>query len=199
MQNPELPSGCEITSLTCLLNYLGFDVTKIEMANKHLKVTPNGGVSYYEYFVGSPYDSNSFGCFAPVIVQAAQSYLSSVGKFSSYAVMDLSGSDPTELYWQVTEGNPVVVWATINMKEPIERVYWNLPDGTPEMWYTYEHCMVLSGYELDTGKVEICDPLKGKVQYDMSIFEDRYKKLQSQAVIVKPVGGATPATTEIGG
>lgn len=199
LQNPELPSGCEITSLTCLLNYLGFDVTKIEMANKHLKVTPNGGVSYYEYFVGSPYDSNSFGCFAPVIVQAAQSYLSSVGKFSSYAVMDLSGSDPTELYWQVTEGNPVVVWATINMKEPIERVYWNLPDGTPEMWYIYEHCMVLSGYDLDTGKVEICDPLKGKVQYDMSVFEDRYKKLQSQAVIVKPMGGATPVNAEIDG
>ena len=198
LQNPELPSGCEITSLTCLLNYLGFDVSKTEMV-KHLNITPNGGVSYYEYFVGSPYDPNSFGCFAPVIVKAAQSYLTSVGKESDYVVSDLSGSDPAELYRQVAQGNPVVVWGTMNMWEPIERVYWNLPDGTPEMWYTYEHCMVLSGYDLDTGKVEICDPQKGKVQYDQSIFETRYKQLQSQAVTVVPVGGAVPVTTEPAG
>lgn len=196
LQNPELPSGCEITALTCVLNYLGFDVSKTDMV-KHLNITPNGGVSYYEYFVGSPYDPNSFGCFAPVIVKAAQSYLTSVGKGADYTVSDLSGSDPSELYWQVAEGNPVVVWATMNMREPIERVYWNLPDGTPEMWYTYEHCMVLSGYDMDTKKVEICDPQKGKVQYDMETFETRYKQLQSQAVTVVPEQGAVPVNGDV--
>ena len=59
--------------------------------------------------------------------------------------------------------------------------------------------LVLSGYDLDTGKVEICDPQKGKVQYDQSIFETRYKQLQSQAVTVVPVGGAVPVTTEPAG
>ncbi|WP_251402620.1 C39 family peptidase [Ureibacillus chungkukjangi] len=36
MQNPELPNGCEITSLTAVLNYYGLQVTKTEMADNFL-------------------------------------------------------------------------------------------------------------------------------------------------------------------
>lgn len=36
LQLPELPNGCEITSLTTVLNYYGFDVDKEEMAVRYL-------------------------------------------------------------------------------------------------------------------------------------------------------------------
>ncbi len=36
LQNPELPTGCEITSLTILLRYYGFDAEKTDMAKNYL-------------------------------------------------------------------------------------------------------------------------------------------------------------------
>ncbi|MBQ7784498.1 MAG: C39 family peptidase, partial [Oscillospiraceae bacterium] len=36
MQNPELPTGCEITSLTMLLRHIGYDADKLDMADNYL-------------------------------------------------------------------------------------------------------------------------------------------------------------------
>ena len=35
-QMPELPTGCEITALTMVLNYYGMEADKVEMATKYL-------------------------------------------------------------------------------------------------------------------------------------------------------------------
>ena len=183
LQNPELPTGCEVTSLTTLLQYLGYDVSKTELANNHLPCTSNGGVSFNDYFVGSPYIDNSFGCFAPVIVKTAESYFSASG-VTDRTVMNLTGTEFSDLFPYIAKGNPIVIWATMNLKEPIQRVYWNLPDGTPEYWYTYEHCMVLTGYDLDRNLVYASDPLNGNVSYALDLFQLRYEQLGSQCVII---------------
>lgn len=183
LQNPELPTGCEVTSLTTLLNYLGYDITKTVLANEFLPVSAVGGVSFNDYFVGSPYIDNSFGCFAPVIVKTAQAYFNSISD-TSRTIENLTGAQPSSLYEQVAKGNPVIVWATMNLVAPKERVYWNLPDGTPETWFNYEHCMVLTGFDLDKGLVVCCDPLKGLHTYSMETFELRYGQLLSQAIII---------------
>ena len=39
LQNPELPNGCEITSLCMLLRYLGFDADKCILADRYLPRT----------------------------------------------------------------------------------------------------------------------------------------------------------------
>ena len=39
LQNPELPNGCEITSLCMLLRYLGFDADKCLLADNYLPRT----------------------------------------------------------------------------------------------------------------------------------------------------------------
>ncbi len=36
LQNPELPNGCEITSAAIVLNYLGFDIDKVTLAENYL-------------------------------------------------------------------------------------------------------------------------------------------------------------------
>lgn len=40
MQMPELPTGCEITALTMVLNYYGFDVDKVTLATEYLPTMP---------------------------------------------------------------------------------------------------------------------------------------------------------------
>ena len=37
LQNPELPTGCEITSLTTVLNYYGYNVSKTTMSDDFLE------------------------------------------------------------------------------------------------------------------------------------------------------------------
>ena len=36
LQNPELPNGCEITTLTAVLNYYGAETSKLEMDQNYL-------------------------------------------------------------------------------------------------------------------------------------------------------------------
>ena len=47
LQNPELPSGCEVTSLTVALNYLGYDIDKITMCDTYLDMGAIGETNPY--------------------------------------------------------------------------------------------------------------------------------------------------------
>lgn len=71
-QYPDMPSGCEVTSLTMVLNYMGIDVTNKYLADNYLD---SSTYDMFESFVGSVYNDNSFGCFAPVIVRTANDFL----------------------------------------------------------------------------------------------------------------------------
>ena len=64
LQNPELPVGCEITALTILLNYYGFNAEKTDMAKNYLPTswgnpkTVDGKLykdSFYDYFIGDAF------------------------------------------------------------------------------------------------------------------------------------------------
>lgn len=72
LQNPELPTGCEITALTTVLNYLGYDVDKLTLADNFLDKGRVGETSPYKAFVGNPRDEDACGAFAPVIVNSAK-------------------------------------------------------------------------------------------------------------------------------
>ena len=183
LQNPELPTGCEVTSLAALLNYLGYSVTKTDLADNFLPTTPNGGVTFDEYFVGSPYIDNSFGCYAPVIVRTAEAYFKSIGE-TKRQVKDLSGSTMDALYGQVAAGNPVIIWSTMKLQAPKKIYYWSTPDGTPVYFYRYEHCVLLTGYDKKAKTVTVCDPMEGTKTREMPLFEQRYQDLLSQAVVI---------------
>ncbi len=183
LQNPELPTGCEVTSLAALLNYLGYSVTKTDLADNFLPTTPNGGVTFDEYFVGSPYIDNSFGCYAPVIVRTAEAYFQSIGE-TKRQVKDLTGSTMDALYGEVAAGNPVIIWSTMKLQAPKKIYYWSTSDGTPVYFYRYEHCVLMTGYDKNAKTVTVCDPMEGTVTREMSLFEQRYQDLLSQAVVI---------------
>ena len=185
LQNPELPSGCEITSLTMLLNYIGFDADKLDMADNYLPKGESRKSDFSKVFVGDPRSIHGYGCTAGVIITAAENYLSEQENAGGWKVKDLTGSEPEELYSYVCKGNPVVVWASIDMEEIVpDYDTWTDGAGNTISWYGGEHCLLLTGYDLDEGIIYVNDPLNGKTTYDMDLFEQRYEEMQRNAIVI---------------
>ncbi len=183
-QLPELPEGCEVTSLSILLNYLGFDVSHTYLADNYLDKGEVGDTNFYEKNVGNPREKGkSWGCYAPVIVKTANKYLYDMKSY--YRAYDYSGYDVSELYHQLSMGHPAIVWVTMDFAEPYLKKPWNVAGET--LWWKYPlHCVVISGYDLEKGTVTLTDPLKNDpVIIDIETFELRYKQMESQAVVIK--------------
>lgn len=178
-QYPELPTGCEITALTTVLNYLGYNVDKLTMADYYLDKGKMGEVSPYKAFVGNPRDEDSCGAFAPVLVNSATKYLKSQRSYMN--VYNITGAEYNELLDYVDDGHQVLVWETMYMKEPYESCTWNI-DGENIMWLSREHAMVLIGYTQST--YIMADPLRGICEYDKELVETRYKSMGKQAIVI---------------
>lgn len=183
MQEPELPTGCEITSLTCLLNYLGFPADKVVMADTYLDYVLEGGTNYtfFEKYIGNPH-ADGYGCYSPVIVKAAEKYLADQN--SSMTTVNLSGSSKEELFRVIASGHPIVIWNTVWAQYHDSYLAWTTPDGEEVYWNTYEHCMLLTGYDYNQSIVTVFDPLRGEVQYDMEQFFNVYDDLYQQAMTI---------------
>lgn len=196
-QYPELPNGCEITSLATALNYYGFAVDKMTLAEEYLPTAPLTQSRYGAHgpdpdvaYAGNPADTwYAYYCFAKPIVQAANDYLTDQGERA--AALDISGANEAELVRYIANGTPVLVWATITMHEPYKSGFqWILPDETVYTPFNNLHCMVLTGY--DQENFYFADPVYGRRIVERSLFMDRYKKIGSYAVVLKlpPVDGA---------
>ena len=184
LQRPELPEGCEVTSLAIILNYLGFDVAHTYLADNFLQQGEVGKTSFYEMNIGNPREEGkSWGCYSPVIVKTANSYLANMKSY--YRAYDYTGYDVHELYYQVSLGHPAIVWVTMNFAEPYVKSPWTV-NGERLYWKYPLHCVVMSGYDMEKGTVTLTDPLKkNPVVIDMETFELRWKQMESQAVVLK--------------
>ena len=58
-------------------------------------------------------------------------------------------------------------------------------NGITYRWYNTEHCVVLSGYDLDRGVVYINDPLEGIVERDLAAFEAYYDEIGRFAIVLQ--------------
>lgn len=177
-QNPELPTGCEITSLTSVLNYYGINVKKETMADDYLK---KGDGSYYKMFLGNPRDAGSFGCMAQPIVDAANLYFKKNNV--SMKASNVSGVTFDKILEYVSQGVPMIVWNTMGMAPAYESQTLTL-DGREYTWIAPEHCVVVVGYDLDNNEVYVADPMAGMVTRNLKTFEERYDSLRRQAVYV---------------
>lgn len=196
LQNPELPVGCEITALTILLNYYGFNAEKTDMAKNYLPTswgnpkTVDGKLykdSFFDYFIGDPF-SRGYGCFSPAIERAANSYIFSHG--GGYTVKNISGCHPDTLYEYLIAGTPVLCWATDGMIEPeYYETWYDNATGEQLDWYLNEHCFVLAGFNIANSTVTLNDPMKGIIDYNIDKFEVRFKQMHSQAIVLIPEGG----------
>jgi len=183
LQKPDLPAGPEITCLTMVLNYLGDYPDKVSLAENYLTMAAPGTASPFEAYLGDPKVADgSYGCYAPVIVDAANRYFADKGNTRKRA-MDVSGSSLEELLGFVKNGTPVLVWGTTNLVESKVTAEWEV-NGEIIQWQVYEHCTVLMGYNRTRETVIVADPLRGIVEFDMQKYYERYKEQHSSAVII---------------
>ncbi len=180
-QYPELPTGCEVTSLTMVLNYNNVPADKCDIADNYLEKGEVGTVDFRVEFVGDPRDEDSYGCYAPVLTNAANNYLTANGY--NLKATDISGTSFDGLLPYIDKGIPVIIWGTQECQPGQYTTTWNI-DGEDITWYYPEHCMVLLGYS--DYQVWVADPMYGEVRdFDRVIFQTRYEELFQQAIVIQ--------------
>ena len=189
-----LPMGCEVTSLAVVLKYLGFNsVTKNLLADKY---QPRGKVGLTDpnvAFVGTPYSSKPYGCYAPVIVKTANNYFEAIGN-DSYSVNNLTGLNMEEIYKEIDKGNPLIMWMTCGT--PYKQESWTLNYGTKTTkegsgkykftWYGLQHCVAVAGYNKNKNTLIIADVGKAGelTEYSISYLKPGYNILGKQLVSI---------------
>ena len=182
MQNPELPTGCEVTALDQTLKFLGFDIDKVDLCDNYMKIDMDGEYTMNEAYIGDPHSYSGFGCSAPVICETADKYLAEQKKDAK--AVDLTGTDFRDLFYQIDQGRPVIVWVTMYLMDSAPEYVYTAKNGD-EMWFvTYQHCLTLYGYDLEQNLVYVADPLVGNTTYDLTRFEYLYSVLGQQGVVI---------------
>ncbi|MED4014562.1 C39 family peptidase [Sutcliffiella cohnii] len=189
IQTPELPNGCEITSLTTILNYYGYGVSKTVMSDNYLPKKPftftdgkRFGPNPHQYYVGEPRSQHGgWYSFAPPIAEAGNMYLEEQG--STMRAIDITGTSKEDIIYFINKGIPVVVWTTLDLSPPRFNYNWFLQeDGQNYDAKTNLHVVVLNGFTDD--KVHVMNPLIGQVTYDAEAFFRVYEQMGQHAIIV---------------
>ena len=188
-QNPELPNGCEVTSLAIALGAAGCPADKLELYRDYLPkadFSQMDGVRYgpdpEKWYAGDAADpAGGWYCFEGPIVQAANGWLDHCG--SSLRARDLTGLSRVELDRYAQAGTPLVVWVTLGYAAPqYSGSSWTLEDGRAYRPYRNLHCVVLAG--VADGQYRICDPISGFAQMDKSLFWDSFSAMGGRAVAI---------------
>lgn len=188
-QFPELPTGCEVTSLAMLLNFYDIKIDKLGLAEDMpkglLPAFSDGaliGGNPNELFVGSPYSESGFGVYHQPMLELLEAYMPGRS-------VNLTGTNLETLFQSIDSGHPVLVWATIPYNGgllDVEYTYsWKTNYGSVINWMGNEHVMVLTGYSINQGIVYLNDPYNGQeIQIKISEFEDKWLELGQQAITV---------------
>ncbi|KFN03231.1 peptidase C39 family protein [Bacillus clarus] len=182
-QLPELPRGCEVTSLAMLLQHNGVQVDKMQLASEiHRVPFEEKGLrgNPYEGFVGNIYTKSEpgYGVYHQPIFKLAEKYVPE-------KVMNLTGRDVEDLYKVISSGSPVWVIANTTFKPLDEDNFetWNTSSGEVKITY-YEHSAVVIGY--DQNFVYVNDPLANNPRKAVprTQFETAWDQMGKQAITI---------------
>ncbi|WP_248926500.1 C39 family peptidase [Paenibacillus hamazuiensis] len=184
-QKPELPSGCEITSLTMLLQFYGVKKSKMELLPE-MKVdkTPlvrgkDGSIISWGNpnlgFVGDAtgQSGRGFGIYHTALADLLKKYVPTA--------VDLTRQPFEKVEQQILNGIPVVAWTTIDYRVPSEWVIWDTPIGPIQTTFM-EHAVLVVG--VDEEAVYVNDPLseKAKQRIDKDQFIATWEAMGRQAL-----------------
>ncbi len=124
-QLPELPTGCEITAVTMILQFSGIEVDKMTLA-KEMPLHPSDPTQGY---VGNPYETSGWTIYPQALSELIVKYTGNV--------RDLTGLDLLALEQQLNEKKPIVVWVS-----PLHgfTVHALVLTGFDQTYYYYNDC-----------------------------------------------------------
>ncbi|WP_442602256.1 C39 family peptidase [Paenibacillus sp. KN14-4R] len=182
-QMPELPRGCEVTSLTMLLQFAGVNVGKMELASNMPKIPfmdddLHGDMN--EGFVGDMYsfDNPGLGVYSDAVFKLGSSYLPN-------QLVNVTGKDMKDLYTMIDHGSPVWVITNGSYAELPESSFqtWDTANGPVKVTYR-EHSVVMTGYDKDY--IYINDPLGNASKVRKYDFEQAWIQMGRQAIGLTP-------------
>ena len=180
LQNPELPTGCEATALTMVLNYYGYDINKVDLVDGYLQYWDQ---EYQVGFKGSPFSQDGALMWPPALVDTANIFLEQMK--SEFHAEDVSGKSFDELLKYIDDGCPVILWVNETFTTNINY------DGTVDYYdgHTYysqwgSHCVVLTGYDEERAVAYINNPQSDMTEIDLYQLWSVYDACGKYAVIV---------------
>lgn len=189
-QFPELPRGCEVTSLAMLLQYKGIDTNKMTLADEIKKnavpLKKEGGNIFWGHpndgFIGDMYSYGNpgLGVYHKPIKELAEKYLPG-------QVIDLTGKEFSELMIFLSLNIPVWIITNTTYRELPDSAFekWNTPAGEIDITYK-EHSVLITGY--DEKNIYFNDPITGIKNKFMNKedFLKAWRQMGSQAVTYLP-------------
>ncbi|MFD2446508.1 C39 family peptidase [Bacillus sp. CGMCC 1.16607] len=189
-QFPELPRGCEVTSLAMLLQSANVLVDKLTLAKEIYKnPTPykiENGITYFGHpndgFIGNMYTYNEpgLGVYHDPIRKLAEKYLPG-------RIKDFTGGNFHEIKIHLSDNRPVWVIINTQYKKLSNDQFqtWQTPKGKIQITYR-EHSVLITGYDQDF--IYFNDPLTGEKNKKAPIkdFEESWVQMGRQAITYLP-------------
>lgn len=182
-----LENGCEITALSMLLNYHGYETNKNELAEllNYVPVYENEAAEIHgnphEGFVGNIYGGlDAMGVAVEPIAEVAEKVVD-----DNHEVVASTTTSFDDLAQIVNEGKPVWVVTTVDFEVPTAEDFkiWQTDDGEVTV-SPLCHAVVITG--VDQEKVYVNDPhgYKNK-SVDREDFKTIYESMGSQSLYLE--------------
>lgn len=185
-QYPELPRGCEVTSLAMLLQYHKINVDKMTLAEKIEKDstpyrTKGNLISFgdpHKGFVGNMYDLSKpgYGVYHKPIASLADEY-------AHGRVIDFTGGSFYEILAHLNSDRPVWIITNTTYKKLPKSMFqqWNTPNGLRTITMK-EHSVLVTGYDREF--IYFNDPLGRNKKAPISDFREAWVQMGKQAITI---------------
>ncbi|WP_214851100.1 C39 family peptidase [Exiguobacterium sp. s193] len=181
------PSGCEFVSLKMALEYKKKAVSAASLYNQMPKSMKNATYKNGKYywadpekmFTGNPAGTldyyKNWGIYPKGILPLAKKYRS--------GAVDISKQGVSKIEREIRSGNPVIVWATVDFKNPYGYFSWIKPDGKTFTGYRNYHVMLVTG--VSSSSFYVSDPYRGKYAVSRAQFTSVYNTTGQYALSVR--------------
>lgn len=182
-QMPDLPNGCEVTSLSMLLNYYGIKVNKNELAEniQHVDFFTDGGKyrgNPNQGFVGHMSIANAGWCvYNGPLYNVARKYTTHIE--------NITGSDFLSLLKLVSNGHPVLIITTTTFNRVNDMQTWDTNTGKVNVTPS-SHACVITGYSKPKKVIYVNNPYGYKNQpVNWKNLQASYNQQGRQALYIR--------------